>query len=115
MEQYIDVLKRTKLFSGVGEADIATMLNCLGAALRTYPKGAYVFRAGEFPHHLTLLVEGKLHIQKDDYWGNRSILNEIEVGEMFGEAYIAPNSGPLINDVVATQQSVVMFFDIHRI
>ena len=115
MEKYIAVLKRTKLFSGIGESEIAAMLHCLGASLRTYQKGAYVFRAGEYLHHLTLLVDGRLHIQKDDYWGNRSILNEIEVGEMFGEAYIAPSSGALINDVVATQQSVVMFFDIHRI
>jgi CRP-like cAMP-binding protein len=34
---------------------------------------------------------------------------------MFGEAYIVPNSGTLMNDVVATEESVVLFFDIDRI
>lgn len=115
MKKYINALKRTKLFAGVGEDEIETMLNCLGATLKTYKKGEYVLRAGEFPSSLTVLVGGKLHIQKDDYWGNRSIINIIEIGEMFGEAYAAPNSGALLNDVVAVENSAVMFLDVHRI
>lgn len=115
MKKYINILKRTKLFAGIGEDEIETMLNCLGATLKTYKKGEYVLRAGEFPSSLTVLVGGKLHIQKDDYWGNRSIINIIEIGEMFGEAYAAPNSGAILNDVVAVEDSAVMFLDMHRI
>ena len=65
--------------------------------------------------HLLLLAEGRLHIQKEDYWGNRSILNEIRPGEMFGEAYIAPDSGSLLNDVVAAEDSVVLMFDTEKV
>ena len=84
MEKYTDVLKNTKLFAGVGEEEIGTMLDCLGAVLRHYKKGDYVYRAGEYVHSLTVLVEGSLHIQKDDYWGNRAILGDVAVWEMFG-------------------------------
>ena len=84
MKKYTDVLKNTKLFAGVGEEEIGTMLDCLGAALRHYKKGDYVYRAGEYVRSLTVLVEGCLHIQKDDYWGNRAILGDVAVGEMFG-------------------------------
>ena len=34
---------------------------------------------------------------------------------MFGEAYIAPESGALLNDVVAVEDSAVIFFDVRRI
>ena len=115
MEKYTDVLKNTKLFAGVGEEEIGTMLDCLGAVLRHYKKGDYVYRAGEYVHSLTVLVEGSLHIQKDDYWGNRAILGDVAVGEMFGEAYVSPESGALLNDVVAVEDSAVLFFDIQRI
>lgn len=115
MKKYIPLLKRTQLFAGVLEDEIATMLSCLDARLRTYKKGEYVFRQGEHLSHITVLVEGNLHIQRDDYWGNRSIINRIGVGEMFGEAYIAPESGALLNDVVATRDSAVIFFDVKRI
>ena len=115
MKKYIPVLKRTKLFSGVGEDDIASLLYCLGARKKEYKKGEYILREGEHISDIFILVEGKIHIQKDDYWGNRSILSVISVGEMFGEGYAAPESGALLNDVVAVEDSSVIFFDVKRI
>lgn len=115
MKNYIHILKRTKLFAGVGDDEISAMLSCLGARLYNYKKGEYVLRQGEHLSDIIVLVEGNLHIQKDDYWGNRSILGQVDVGEMFGEAYVAPDSGALLNDVVATENSTVIFFDVRKI
>ena len=115
MKKYISILKRTQLFAGVGDEEITSMLSCLGARLGNYKKGEYVFRQGEHLNDIVVLVEGKLHIQKDDYWGNRSILGLISVGEMFGEAYVAPESGSILNDVVAVEDSTVIFFNVNRI
>ena len=115
MKKYIPILKRTKLFSGVGEEDIASLLSCLGARKKEYNKGEYLLREGEHISDIFILVEGKIHIQKDDYWGTRSILSVISVGEMFGEGYAAPESGALLNDVVAVEDSSVIFFDVKRI
>ena len=115
MEKYIPILKRTQLLSGVGEEEIGAMLNCLQARLCTYKKGEYVLRQGEHLDKILVLVGGKLHIQRDDYWGNRSIINMVSVGEMFGEAYVAPESGTLMNDVLAVEDSAVIFFDVKRI
>ena len=115
MKNYIHILKRTKLFAGVGDDEISAMLSCLGARLYNYKKGEYVLRQGEHLSDIIVLVEGNLHIQKDDYWGNRSILGQVDVGEMFGEAYVAPESGALLNDVVATENSTVIFFDVRKI
>lgn len=115
MKNYIPVLKRTKLFAGVAEEEIGAMLSCLDARLHEYKKGEYVLRQGEHMSFITILVDGELHIQRDDYWGNRAIIIPIAVGEMFGEAYIAPESGALLNDVVAVEDSAVIFFDVRRI
>lgn len=115
MKKYIGVLKRTKLFSGVGEEDISSLLSCLGARLQSYKKGEYILREGEHISDIFILVEGKIHIQRDDYWGNHSILSVLSVGEMFGEAYSSPESGAILNDVVAMEESSVIFFDINRI
>jgi CRP-like cAMP-binding protein len=115
MKEFIPVLKRAKLFSGVGDDDISTMLTCLGARLLTYKKGEHVLRQGEHLSDILVLAEGSLHIQRDDYWGNRSILGHIGVGEIFGEAYVAPESGTLLNDVIAVEDSAVFFFDVKRV
>ena len=115
MKKYIPILKRTRLFSGVSEEETEAMLDCLQAQLYTYKKGEYVLRQGEHLDRIMVLVNGKLHIQRDDYWGNRSIINMVSVGEMFGEAYVAPESGALMNDVLAVEDSAVIFFDVKRI
>ncbi len=115
MKKFIPVLKRTKMFSGLDECDITAMLDCLQANIRHYKKGEYVFRQGENIDNITVLVYGKLHIQRDDYWGNRSIINVIEEGEMFGEAYAIPQSGAILNDVIAMEDSGVIFFDVKRL
>ena len=115
MKKYIHILKRTQMFAGVKDEEIISMLSCLGARLRSYEKGEYVLRQGEHLGDITVLVDGALHIQNDDYWGNRSILGEISVGEMFGEAYVAPEGSALLNDVVAVEDSAVIFFDVKRI
>ena len=115
MKKFVPVLKNTKLFSGVSDEEIGAMLSCLGARLLTYKKGEYVLRQGEHLSDILVLAEGSLHIQRDDYWGNRSILGHIGVGEIFGEAYAAPESGTLQNDVVAVEDSAVFFFDVKRV
>lgn len=115
MEPYLQILKRTSLFAGVGEEEIAAMLHCLGTRLHRCPKGSYVLRAGARVSRLAVLVEGRLHLQQDDYWGNRALLHEVAVGEMFGEAYLSPGSGPLPHDVVAVADSVVLSFDLSRV
>lgn len=115
MDNYIATLKQSQLFFGVEDDEVSSMLRCLQARLHTYKKGEYVFRQGEHIDNITILVEGKLLVQRDDFWGNRSIVNVIGPGEMFGEAYIAPDSGAILNDVIAQEDSGVIFFDVQKI
>ena len=95
MEPYLPMLRRTQLFRGVGEADLSAMLNCLQAHARAYKKGAYVFRQGERLDCILILARGGLHIRLDDYWGR--------------------DSGPLSNDVVAVEDSTVLFFELRKL
>ncbi len=59
-----------------------------------------------------MLVKGCLHIQLDDYWGNRSIVNVISEGEMFGEAYAAPESGTFT--IPFNRQQLADFLSVDR-
>ena len=115
MEKYIEILKRTQLFSGVSDSEISAMLNCLQTRLLTFKKGEYIYREGQHLDHISVLVKGKLLVQHDDFWGNRNIINVIHIGDMFGEAYVAPESSMLHNDVVAEEDSAVIFFNVRKI
>ena len=115
MKKYIEILKTTQLFSGIGEEDLSAMLNCLQARLLTFKKGDYVYHEGEYIDQIAILIEGSLLVQHDDFWGNRSIINAIRAGEMFGESYASPASGALMNDVIAAENSTIIVFDVKHI
>ncbi len=115
MKKYIPLLQRTKLFAGLSYEETEKMLRCLNAKQRAFKKGELVLRQGESVKSIMVLAEGKLHIQRDDHWGNRSIISIIGVSEMFGEAYAAPDSGAMLNDVLAVEDSVVLCFDMERL
>ena len=63
MKEFIPVLKTTKLFAGVGDEEIASMLSCLGARLRIYRKGEFVLQQGECLNDILVLAKGSLYIQ----------------------------------------------------
>ncbi len=115
MKEYIPILKKMKLFEGVDSDGIAAMLECLNARLCNYKKGEFIFRQGDMITCFAVPVEGRLLIQSDDYWGNRSIISAVEVGELFGEAYAAPGSGPFPNSAMAVEDSKVILFDANGI
>lgn len=115
MEKYISILGHTKLFWGIDDAEIEAMTRCLGMRACEYQKGEYVYRSGESVHSAALLVSGSLIIQKDDYWGNRSIVSHIAAGEMFGESYAMQNSEAIANDVIACEDSVAVLFEVQRL
>lgn len=115
MKKYLQILKMSKLFLGINENEIEDMLSCLSAEKRSYRKGEYIFRTGEHISAVALLLEGSVHIQREDYWGNLSILNKISQGEIFGEAYAVSGSGAMLNNVITTEDSSVLFLDFNRI
>ena len=83
----LKILENSRLFAGIRVDEIQPMLSCLQAVERKYPRGAYIFHTGEEVRALALLVRGTAHIQKEDFWGNRSLLASLAAGDIFAEAY----------------------------
>ena len=115
MEKYNKILKLTSPFSGIAEEDIASMIKCLQVQLHSFSKGDYVFKEGENANKINILLEGKLIIQRDDFWGDRNIVNIIRAGEMICDSYIAPGRCSFLNDIIAEEDSIIMSFDINRV
>ncbi len=115
MEKYLNVLSNSDLFKGIENKDILSILPCIGAFMRTYKKGEFVFESGRKIDCIAVLLEGSLYIQSDDYWGNRSILRHISEGEIFGEAYAFSGGIGMLNDVVAIDDCVVLFLNANKI
>ena len=111
----LKILENSRLFAGIRVDEIQPMLSCLQAVERKYPRGAYIFHTGEEVRALALLVRGTAHIQKEDFWGNRSLLASLAAGDIFAEAYAMSGSGAMRSDVVAVESCTVLLMDVERV
>lgn len=109
------LVKRTALFDGIEENEMAAMLDCLSATTKSYKKGQIIYRPGDTISSVGAVLSGSVHIIKEDFWGNRSILSQLGAGQLFGETYAALPSAPLEVSVYAAESCEVLFLDIRKI
>lgn len=115
MREYITLLKNTTMFEGIHESDIPSLLGCLNTKVITYKKGEYIVRAGEPVKSIGIVISGLLLIQKEDYWGNCSIIQEISPGLVFAESYAFLEDFQSEVNIVANTETKIISFDVHKI
>ena len=80
------------LFAGVGTHDLDSMMSCLSAKERNYKKNEFIFHTGDKVTQIGMVLEGTVHMMKEDIWGNVMILGEACPGDLFGEVYSCAGS-----------------------
>ena len=108
-------LSDAPLFRGIPAEEVDAMLPCLGASRRAYRRGERVMRAGQVATRVGVLLEGRLHVEMPDAWGNVSVLESVGPGEPFAVAYACGKEGVLDVDVVADADSTVATLEAARV
>ena len=115
MNEYIPIIKNTKLFGGISEDEITAMLKCLQAEKKSYKKDAYILRTGDRSEAIGMVLSGTALILQDDIWGNRNIIAKVGPGQTFASSF-ACAPGALMNaDVIAETKAEIMFLNVQRI
>ena len=109
------LIGRSPLFANIDAADLAPMLQCLGARIHHVPKGSYLFRVGDRTTAMGIMLEGSVRLEKEDYWGNRSILASFGPGQSFAEVYACEPDLAFDINVVAAEDATVLSLDIGRV
>lgn len=104
------LLKETELFRGLEENEIAALLEVLEKRERFYKKGEVVFDEGESFGEIGIVLEGKAVVERSDLWGNNSVLNIVEKGSVFAEAYALSGEGSMVR-ATATENARILFLN----
>lgn len=115
MNDFLPVIRGSRLFSGVTEEEARAMLDCLGAKTRRFPKDAYILRPGDRVDAIGLMLEGGAWIVQEDFWGNRNIMAHIDQGQSFAETFACTSGTARGVSVLTEQPCTVMFFNINRV
>ena len=108
----IEFLKNSMIFRGMSDDDVADSLRFLEANEQNFRKGATILHAGDITDRLGLVLQGSVTIESDDVWGNRTILSNADIGEIFAETYALLDGEPMLVNVVANEDCRILFLRI---
>lgn len=115
MEEYLSILKKSNLFSGVQPEEISAMLKCLSARIKHYKKDEFIIRSGDYIRSVGMVLTGTALIIQEDFWGKRTIISEAMSGAIFAETYACIPSIPIEMSVISDSECDVLFMDFNRI
>ena len=98
------------LFRGIPAGELPALLDRAAAREVCFAKGDLLLHRGETPRSLGLVLEGGVHIIREDFWGNRSIVGLAGPGEIFAESYALAGK-PLAVSVLAATDGRALFLD----
>ena len=102
------------LFRDIPQEEMASLLSSMDARRRRFARGETVLRRGEPGDQMGLVLSGTVHIVKEDFWGDRTIVGLARSGEVFGEAYACLGGELLEVTVLADADTEVLFLDPSR-
>jgi len=104
-------LQQCPLFLQLSPTETELALECLAAYIRNYQKNDYIFHTEDTAGPIGIVLTGKAHVIREDYWGNREVLSPIEAGDMFGEAFACAGVPRLPVSVIAAGETEICFLD----
>ncbi len=111
--QYLNELVKCKIFNNISENNILNILPCLDPKIKTYEKNEYIFHQGDKINKVGIIIKGSLLIEGLDYWGNSSILKNLNTYDMFGEIYAFENRS-LVVSIKANTKCKIIFLNLDK-
>ena len=105
----IQKLQKSMLFRDMTESEITKALQVLEAHEKSYEKGETLLIAGTITERIGLVLEGSVTIESNDAWGNRTIISHVEKGQVFAETYALLVNEPMLVDVTASEDCLILF------
>lgn len=115
MDKFFNLIRSSQLFDGIAEEETKAMLSCLEARQERFQKGSYILHAGDVTESLGLILEGRVLVVQEDFWGNRNILTSSGPGQTFAETFACAQDAELNVSVVADTPVTILFLNVKRI
>lgn len=112
--KHFDQLKNFPLFSGLTDKEIQLARTFIPIREVLYSPKAEVMRLGQNSPYLGFIISGKAHVERIDYWGNRSLYEALLPGSIFSEIY-ACGDYPLNIQITSAAKTEIMLFDMSRL
>lgn len=103
------------LFDGIAKSDLRAVLSCTGYHIGTYQKGEIIALEGESIRHVGIILSGSVDMNKEDLWGEKTMLVRMEQGELFGETFACGTDQSSVVTFAASSDCRILFIPFYRI
>lgn len=115
MRNFILPLLTCRLFEGIKIEDIEKLLDCFHARSRKFEKNTYVFMENDEISTMGIVISGAVHLVRDDFWGNRTIIARIAAGEIFAESFACGKTGRFPLSIITVEKTEALFIHAQKI
>jgi CRP-like cAMP-binding protein len=107
--EWIDTLKSTILFRGIGSESLNIMLDCLKPTVRQCKQREIIVAYGQPFQGIGIIASGRVALTKETYSGNRIIMGILESSDIFGEIVAFSDRRIWPMTVIAHEDCVLLF------
>ncbi len=108
-EEWKDLFTNSPLFYGMNPDEIKKCLQCSKGYAKRYKKEEVLFREGDVPEYLFLLLKGAVTVYRHSPSGRRTVITTFhKKGELFGEVYVFLKEANYESFGVAVQDSYIL-------
>ncbi len=107
MDNIIDIISRTPLFSGLDQIQLREIRNI--AVERRFTKGEIIFSEGDAGDGFYVVVEGMVKVYKISLGGKEQILHIFDAGEPLGEVPVFAGKSFPANSEAITRSTLLYF------
>lgn len=115
MKKYIDILQECPIFADISKENLISILSCLDAKVLRFSKNEAIFLEGDSIDCVGILLSGNAQIIRNDYYGNRNIITNIEPSQLFGESFAFAEVNSIPVSVISTDTTEVLLIKSHKI
>ena len=97
-----------ELFESITEEEQKKMLTCASAKEKTFAAGDYIFRQGDPPKNMYLVIKGSVMVAKDFFSGKRNVLFMVYEKDVIGEMFAFSDESQYWYDAIASEPTTVL-------
>ena len=98
------------IFGSLSEEELEALKMHTRIHEKNIKKNTIIFHFGDLVTETGIVLSGSVHIETTDFWGNTSLLSNVEAGGVFAETYSLCHE-PMMVDVAAASDCRILFMD----
>lgn len=115
MEQIYKAVCGNPLFAGIDAHEFSALLRCAQARVQRYAQGETALLAGSPVNEVGIVVQGRVHVVREDREGRQNLMAELRAGGLFAETLACAGVTQSPVTVLCAEACEILFLNYRRV